>query len=72
MTEQQELKKINIDLIVAKKDFKPRFGNKNDLNIIKEGEKLRKLKQKNKLKTSEEISIKKYIIFLLKKRNDTN
>jgi hypothetical protein len=70
MTKEEELKKINIDLLKAKQGFIPQFGNMEDLKIIEVGNKMRTLRDKNKLKAEEEVEMKKHIIFLLKKRNE--
>lgn len=70
MTKEDELKKVNIELLKIKQGFIPRFGSKEDLTIIQWGNKMKDLKSKNKLKIEEEINIKKNIIYFLKKRNE--
>lgn len=70
MTQIQQLKNINISLLVERKKFSPRFGNKEDIDIIKLIEKSRKKKDNGKLKIDDEIRTKKYILSLLKKRNE--
>lgn len=70
MTKEEELKKINIDLLKAKQGFVPQFGSIEDLKIIEVGNKMRIKRDKKTLKLEEEIEIKKHIIFLLKKRNE--